>query len=215
MSRPPNQTEEGLPIYTFVHIPKCGGTSVEVFFETHYGARIFGTTHKWLAEKENNPIVIIRDPVERFISLFHYWKNGSHGRNSRGTEFSDKYGNFTIKDFIGLVKNNSRNELVSSYMWRIHYSPQTEWIKPDVYENSIVITYVPNLNEKIKQLLEYINVPNIGIELDRRNITRVKQGEEDVRMDEEDILWLREHFKEDFELWETAFKSPEKFKKVL
>lgn len=211
----------GEPIYTFIHIPKCGGTSVEKYFEAHYSDRIIGTTHKWLCEKDNNPIVIIRNPFDRFISLYHYWKYGSHGRNSRGTEFTEKYGNCSIKDFIEIfkrntdaIKNNYIHELVSGYMWRIHYFPQVYWIQRDCFENAIVIKYTENLDEKIHVLLDYLHIQDKNISLEKSNVTRTKDGEQAV-LDEEDIVWLREHFREDFELWNAANETPERFKYVL
>lgn len=202
-------------IYTFVHVPKSGGTAVENYFLKHYSDRIFGTTHKWIASVNNNPIVIIRDPVERFVSVYHYWKNGSHGRNARGSEFNNKYGNYSLKDFVELVKNDKKSELVVGYMWRLHYYSQTYWIPKETYPHCIIITYVPDLNHKIHALLEYCKIPDKNIPLDRSNITRVKQGEEKVTMDEEDIEWLKTHFKDDFELWDWAHNSPDKFKKVI
>lgn len=208
--------------YTFIHIPKCGGSSVEKYFEEHYSNHIIGTTHKWVCEKDNNPIVIIRNPVDRFISLYHYWKNGSHGRNSRGTEFTEKYGNYNIKDFIKLFKHNSdaikknyMHELVSGYMWRVHYFLQTYWINPNFYENSIVIIYEDDLSNKINKLLDYLGIENKNIELVRSNITRKKEGEEDVKLDEEDMEFLNEFFHEDFDLWNTAHNNPECFKHVI
>ena len=101
-----------LPIYQFVHVPKTGGTAVEVLFEKNYIDRIVGTTHKWVCKIDNNPIVIIREPIERFISAYHYWKNGSHGRNSRDNTFHEKYDSYTIKDFIQLQKERKKSELV-------------------------------------------------------------------------------------------------------
>lgn len=209
------------PIYTFIHIPKCGGTCVEKYFENYYSDRIQGTTHKWLCTKDNNPIVIVRNPVDRFISLYHYWKNGSHGRNSRGSDFIEKYGNSTIKDFIEMYKrnivaiqNNWMHELVSGYMWRLHYFPQVHWMAPEFFENSIIIIYTENLNEKIHKLLEYIGVEDKKIHLEHTNITRKKDGEL-VELDEEDMKWLKEVFKDDFEMWDAVHHEPSRFKHVI
>ena len=221
MSVDNNNVNKDTPQYTFIHIPKCGGTCVETFFENHYKDRIVGTTHKWVCEKDNNPIVIIREPTERFISIYHYWKNGSYGRNSRNEEFANKYGNCTIKDFIEMFKrnkdaidNNWMHELVNGYMWRLHYFPQIYWIKPEFFGNSIIVLYEEDLNNKIQNLLEYLHVENKGIHLEKSNITRKKEGE-DVVLDEEDMIWLKEEFKEDYDLWNKAMSSPELFKAVL
>jgi hypothetical protein len=209
------------PLYTFIHIPKCGGSCVETFFQNHYSQYITGTTHKWVCQKNNNPIVIIREPTERFISIYHYWKNGSHGRNSRNEEFTRIYGNCTIKDFIEMykrnteaIKNNWMHELVNGYMWRLHYFPQVYWIDPEFFENSIVILYEDDLHNKIEQLFDYLHIENKGIHLERSNVTRKKEGEE-VILDEEDLKWLKEQFKEDYDLWNKANTQPELFKKVL
>jgi hypothetical protein len=99
-------------------------------------------------------------------------------------------------------------------MWRIHYFPQVYWIHPDFFENAIVIKYTENLDEKIHALLDYLHIPDKHIELERSNVTRTNEGDHAV-LDEEDIVWLREHFREDFELWNAVHENPERFKYVL
>ena len=201
--------------YTFIHIPKCGGTPVEWYFNDHYKEHITGLYHTNTCSKTNNPIIIIRNPIDRFVSLYHYWKNGSHGRNSRDTAFHEKYGNYTIKDFIRLIQTNARSELVFGYTWREHYYPQTHWIQEDTYSGAIVILYEDNLQNKIYDLLNFINVENKFIPLIKQNITRKKKEDEKVTMDEADIEWLKTHFSGDFILWENAKNNPSLFYKVL
>lgn len=202
--------------YQFVHVPKTGGSAVENFFEKHYSDRIVGTTHKWVCKKDNNPIIIIREPIERFISAYHYWKNGSHGRNSRDKTFHEKYDSFTIKDFIQLQKDKKKRELVIGFMWEVHYDPQTNWIPKDVYSNTIVIKYVENenLNNKIIELLKYLNIENKGIPLEKSNITRKIENEK-VILDDEDILFIRDRYRSDFELWNNINNNPEMFLHVI
>ena len=202
-------------MYTFIHIPKCGGTPVEWYFHHHYKENIIGMTHSYIASTTNNPIIIIRNPIHRFISLYHYWKNGSHGRNSRPSEFHKKYGNITIKQFINLIKNNQRNELVYGYTWREHYYPQIHWIPFETYKNAIVIIYVANLQEKIYKLLDYIKIENKYIPLGTMNQTRKKEDEKNIEMEEDDIQWLKEYYPQDFLLWENVNNHPEMFLHVL
>ena len=112
------------------------------------------------------------------------------------------------------IDNNWMHELVNGYMWRLHYFPQIYWIKPEFFENSIIVLYEEDLNNKIQNLLEYLHVENKGIHLEKSNITRKKEGE-DVVLDEEDMIWLKEEFKQDYDLWNKAQSNPELFKTVL
>jgi len=200
--------------YTFIHVTKSGGSAVEIYFEKHYSDYIMGKTHSYRAEKYNRPIIIVRNPIDRFISSYHYWKNGSHDRNTRQPDFHAKYGNCSIKNYIHLIKNNIRGELVYGFTWREHLYKQSDWLAPEFYANSIVIIYENDLQNKIYQLLDYIGVENKKIPLPKYNITRVKEGE-NVVLDENDLTWLREHFKEDFKLWDNLHNHPEMFLKVF
>ena len=209
-----NDTDEPPFKYTFIHITKSGGSAVEIYFKKHYSKFIMGETHSYKAEKNNHPIVIVREPIERFISSYHYWKNGSYDRNKRPQNFQAKYSNCSIKDYIHLIKHNIRTELVNGFTWREHLYKQDDWLNPAFYANSIVIIYEPNLQNKIYQLLDYINVENKMISLPRYNITRCKEGE-NVILEKDDLLWIREHFKEDFDLWDKLHFQQECFLKVI
>ena len=106
------------------------------------------------------------------------------------------------------------HELVSGYMWRLHFFPQVFWINREFFENSIIIKYTDDLDEKIHDLLKYLKIDDKGIPLEKSNVTRKKDGEE-VYLESEDIIWFSEHFKDDFELWNAAHETPERFKYVL
>ena len=92
--------------------------------------------------------------------------------------FLKKYGDCTIKDFIRMfksnlesIKNNCMHELVSGYMWRLHFFPQVFWINREFFENSIIIKYTDDLDEKIHDLLKYLKIDDKGIPLEKSNVT--------------------------------------------
>ena len=74
--------------YMFVHPTKCGGTSfVKYINKNQLDIGIGG--HDCICSKYPNPIIFLRDPLERFLSMYNYWKNGSIDLSihTRGQEF--------------------------------------------------------------------------------------------------------------------------------
>jgi len=198
--------------YTFIHPTKCGGTAVEQYFQNNYSNIITGSGHKNVCTAINNPIIIIRDPIDRFISMYNYWKNGStNGLYIRDNNFIKKYGNYTIKDYIKLLKTNAVRDLNHKFTWRQHYAAQTSWIKKDYYKNAIVIKYDENLDTKIHELLNYLNITDKNIILNKVNVTK----KDEVILDNDDINFIKNRYNSDFELINNINNKPELFKKVI
>lgn len=53
--------------YTFIHATKTGGTALEKFFGKHYSNYITGSGHRNKCKSSDNPIIIIRNPIDRVI----------------------------------------------------------------------------------------------------------------------------------------------------
>ena len=200
--------------YTFIHPTKTGGTACETFFNEHYSEFIKGRGHDNKCMNNNNPIIIIRDPIERFISMYKYWKYGSLDidKYKRNSIFLQNYNNYTIKDFIRLIKNKQHEYLYQSFTWNQHFEPIKKWVNNTKYENIIVILYTKNLNEKINKLLDTLKIQPKPVKLP---ILNVSNNKENIQIDDNDILFIKSYFADDFTLYNDAKNQPELFKHVL
>jgi len=197
--------------FTFVHPTKCGGSSIAEILRNNY-SNFFTVVreHKTLCYDKNNPIILVRDPVDRFKSMYKYWKYGSE-KYVKNLKFVNYTKNITIKDYINLIKNKSPI-LNTLYTWDKHYSPITDWIKVSNYNNLIVIKYCNDLNIPFQKMINTLNIPNLNIQIPHINISKTK---EDIILDEEDLQFIKEYFKKDYELIELINTNPKLFRSVF
>ena len=193
--------------FTFVHPTKCGGTSIYNILEKKYSKYFILNHHDTVCNDYNNPIIIVRDPVDRFKSMYKYWKYGS-----------EKYGhtkqyikNMSIKDYINLIKTKSPL-LKHSYTWDKHYAPITDWIKVSNYKKLIVIKYCKDLNIPFQKMITSFNIKNLNIPIPHSNVSKTK---ENIVLDDEDLQFIKEHFKKDYELIELINTNPRLFRGVF
>ena len=199
-------------MYTFIHPTKSGGTALEEHFSQHYDNYIEGRNHYNKCTPQNNPIIVLREPVDRFISMYKYWKYGSNVF-LRSKEFMDKYSSYTIKDYIDLIKINDLEELIIDFTYNEHILPTSYWLNGTPLDKIIIIIYVKNLDEKMTNILKTLGIPDKKIPIPIVNIT--KNSEEKVTLDDDDLHFIRTQYKEDFDLYEKAQNQPYLFRKVL
>lgn len=108
--------------YFFDHIPKCGGTYVNAIFKTLYdekdiAASISIKAKELFARGNNKPFItghvtympgdfleadryaltVLRDPIDRVISMFYFWKNNPEGQRYHKTSAIN---DMTFRDFV-------------------------------------------------------------------------------------------------------------------
>lgn len=217
--------------YIFIHPTKCGGTAVKSFFMKVYpyhtiDINIMGDSppvvpcHQTVCKDYDNPVIIIREPVDRFISMFKYWKSGAltfvdwsntSQKRIRGEGFIEKYKNYTIKDFIKLLKAKD-SSLYIKFTFRLHYESYLYWIKPRDYSKTIVIKYCEDLNSKLPEILEALEIQSVNKSMEKINISN---NSETITLDEEDLKYIKTVYKYDFELWDNINNNPALFKRVV
>jgi len=197
--------------FTFVHPTKCGGTSIAKILKNNY-SKFFtvANEHKTLCYDKNNPIILVRDPVDRFKSMYKYWKYGSEKyiKNPKSINYVK---NVTVKNYISLIKIKSPI-LNTVYTWDKHYAPITDWIKVSNYNKLIIIKYCKDLNIPFQKMINSFKIKNCNIPIPHSNVSKSK---EDIVLDDEDLQFITEHFKKDYELIELINTNPRLFRGVF
>lgn len=184
-----------------------------------------GTKGHWCkCSDHHSPIIFLRDPVSRFVSMYNYWKNGSEKFKRTGkevmlgkykhmtTEVRKRFDRYTLDEYIDLVKTNSK-KLTVTFTWDAHYAPQTTWISPGDYSKTIVVLYEEDLWPKVKELLEYIQVPLPEIRMGKINVSKKSVTVDDL--EPRHIDWIKQHYACDYELIESCIHHKTAFRKVI
>ncbi len=165
-----NQSMINNQIYTFIHPTKTGGTALENYFSKNYCNYITGKGHLNKCNSCNNPIIIIRDPLERVISMYKYWKNGAiTGPYQRSKEWVQKVKDIDFENFINLIDRKDKL-LLQTFTWHQHFASYSEWITQKDWKKTIIILYDLNLNDRLKNLLNYLKIKNKNIPLTHVNV---------------------------------------------
>ena len=198
--------------YTFIHPTKNGGTACETFFHQLYPEYISGRGHDNLCTNDNNPIIIVRDPLSRFVSMYNYWKHGSQDMQDyqRTNDFIERHKDVSIMEFTDFVRTNDPR-LTNNFTWDEHFLPQTHWLNHAQYYNIIVIRYTDDLDDKIQRLLKYLHIPSKNLGLPKLNVT-IKT---DVTIDPKVMSFVEEYYNSDYELIHTIENRPQHFRFVL
>ena len=205
--------------YRFVHIPKTGGTAMNIWIDQQHKINLckeIRTTHTHILNTYDakiqgfKPFTIIRHPIDRFISSFYYWKKGSADIEGWRRTADWETGNEidTPDDLIKILKNTQHplhkkiNHAIASrdqYTQRWHFLPQSAWINEHI--NPIIICYdSKNLASNIQKVFDdlKINCPIHNMTVLNKSLTPKQKPQ----LNQESIQWIHHIYKEDFILWE-------------
>jgi len=201
-------------IYEFVHPTKCGGTALEQYFEKHYKTNIIGKAHERKCKDCKHPLIILRDPYSRFLSMYKYWKEGSSdSKYKRGQTWIKKYSNVSIDEFLQMIETRDRLLFErNQFTWNVHFENYSEWIKPEDFKKTTVIIYTENLNDKIENILYQLKIKSKNIKLDKFNVSKTS---ENIVLNETQKKRVQQIFEYDFDLYNKVLTQKYLFRKVI
>lgn len=184
----------------FIHIPKNAGTSIEnlksnIFRYNYHSTDVFNPNLK-------NQLVILRNPLERFISSVNYahqkWNhlNVIKELEKQNINTPDKW--ITVwkdpnhvhhKLLMSEILNKKQQigNKVIKYKWT--YTPQKAWFNKPKY-----IIILDNLDEELKKVFK---LHNLKFNLKKKNVT-VRNNE---NISDENKKWINNFYKEDWKLY--------------
>lgn len=203
--------------FIFIHIPRNGGSSIIEYLADKLGKDVLNTdsvsckkngnvylndidSHikmkdlmKYLDLNYKNyfKFCIVRNPLDRLISLYKFYKYGFIWNNKDTTGSAN---NVTFKDFIH--NNVNLNNKISIFSQNKHkYVNQYDWISDD--DDKLLVDYIGKY-EDFKNTLEFIS-NKINIDITNINhINKNKGVHEKIEYDISIINTIKEIYKKDY-----------------
>ena len=149
----------------FIHIPKCAGNSIDVFFtgrHQRHGCMLDYEDQLGVAKLSTYfKFTVVRNPWDRIVSYFSFVKKLIQNENQPSKEMLiSEYGiDFTFDDFV----KNKLNVLTvggTKYVNKLKTANQIDWIKNS--KNELDIDYIckfENLQYDFNEVCDKIGIP--------------------------------------------------------
>ena len=179
----------------FIHITKTGGTNIKDKNKNNniiYGAYHYETA---LTYKNNKMtcFAIIRNPIDRYISLFYY-----------NTQGSNKYAkkddvNMDINTFV--CNNYVNKHLIDKYENGMQFKKQVEWLEHANANNTFLVMFSKNnLINNITEMCKYNGI-NFIYDSDNNNKINVTNYKNSIELTEDSKNKIVEMYADDYKLY--------------
>ena len=200
--------------YVFIHIPKNGGSAVNKWIKQSQCPYISKVVHEETAKSTllfgQQPIAIIRHPVDRFISNYYYWKHGSEDIKpwQRTKEWRKADHIHNIHDFIYILSHKSHPLHLHTkrqintrdhYTW-LHFLAQSYWIGKNEDKTHIICYHHTALQQHIQRALDNLGIP-CKVTLNKVNISMHKANQSN-KLTKKEQDWIANEYAEDMRLWQ-------------
>jgi hypothetical protein len=202
-------------MYDIISIPKTGGTIFKQYlYDSEYYSQYFYYADLINKEKKprswphsvrscdvENPVLIIREPLDRFISCYNYYNNGSEVWGGDKKQVS-------VEEFL------SDSCPQKPHFWFAHFRTQSWYMSEKDYKKTIVLVYNKDIGRLINKLLYELKIPanKTAEPVEKFNVTKkTKVG----GFSNTQLRLVHEKYKEDFVLYEKLLNRPDMFKKVI
>jgi GR25 family glycosyltransferase involved in LPS biosynthesis len=189
--------------YYFIHIPKNAGQSINKLLSENSDIPIKQGHHSYKIT-HNNEILVLRDPIDRFISAFYYLYKMKDEYNIPFDKIKtpDKFiealnykHNVNHKEAMRIYQEEYQNQPIQG---KIHgsnwvFAPQSLY-----YVNPSFVLRFTNLESDFNKCLSDIGYQK-KVSLPKKNISIHK----DKYLSEKSIAFLKDYYKKDFELLES------------
>lgn len=184
--------------FAFIHINKCGGTSIEAALDL---PKIHDTARQrrdkiGAARWERIPsFALVRNPYAKVASHYRYRVQTNQ------TELGSS--NINLNEWVRRAYGEKNPEYYDNPLM---FAPCTDWITDEAGE--VMVDLVVRFEEIDSNWHQIEALIGKGAVLLKENATSRKQGNTEDSLDSESIAIINDHFKRDFETFRYAQRDP-------